>query len=311
MPLIKTKHYWLDCKIIAPWQVQVPDPETSYPEPEELNASCIDQQERALIWLQNHFQVQCANPIERIICVQAAGFGHLKDGYMTECSTALARKLLEKPTAPILTALGSTVQYEIAIGLNGRLWIHAQNTTTTILVANAILRSEFLSATQCSLLVKKLAAVAIKHSQDAAWFASLFSRQVLACTAVPLLSWCPNFLLRPWMQPGQNVTCCVHVLSEKVGYPLLLILDARPVQSGMQCNNRICKMCVCLQTLLYFLLVLLSWRLYAGLQTVLTGKVFDDFWLGLTRDRTFSSLEDLILHIGWQVMCHDMSSWKA
>ena len=98
--------------------------------------------------------------------LQASGFGQLKDGYLSECSTSLARTLLGKPTAPILSALGSAVQYEIAIGLNGRLWVNAQNTTTAVLVANAILHSEFLTAAQCSILVKKLVAVAVKGNQE-------------------------------------------------------------------------------------------------------------------------------------------------
>ena len=94
--------------------------------------------------------------------VQASGYGHLKEGYLEECSTALARKLLASPTAPVLAALGTHVQYEIAVGMNGRLWIRAGNVTTTILVTNAIIASEFLYPAQCNILVSRLVSAASK-----------------------------------------------------------------------------------------------------------------------------------------------------
>lgn len=96
-----------------------------------------------------------------IVCTvesgQAAGFGHLKNGYLVECSTALARKLLGSPTTAVLSALGAAVQYEIAIGLNGRLWVNAANVTTTILVSQCIIKSEFLTPPQAEILVKRVA----------------------------------------------------------------------------------------------------------------------------------------------------------
>ena len=91
--------------------------------------------------------------------LQASGFGHLKGGYTVECSTSLARKLLGSPPAPVLTALGGLVKYEIAIGMNGRLWVNAENVVTTILVTNAIINSEFLTPAQTEIMVKRLAAV--------------------------------------------------------------------------------------------------------------------------------------------------------
>ncbi len=75
---------------------------------------------------------------------------------MIKCSTALARLLLAAPPAPVLDALGKSLQYEIAIGQNGRVWIDAATAATAVVTANAILRSEFLSADQSRLLVQKL-----------------------------------------------------------------------------------------------------------------------------------------------------------
>ncbi len=91
--------------------------------------------------------------------MQASAFGPLKGGYCVECSTGLARKLLGSPPAAVLAALGAVVKYEIAIGINGRLWINAENVVTTILVTNAITNSEFLTSAQTEVMVKRLAAV--------------------------------------------------------------------------------------------------------------------------------------------------------
>jgi exosome complex RNA-binding protein Rrp4 len=54
---------------------------------------------------------------------KAAGFGPLNGGYILECSTGLARVLLSKPTSPVLEALGKSLSFEIAVGMNGRVWV--------------------------------------------------------------------------------------------------------------------------------------------------------------------------------------------
>ncbi|XP_010924257.1 uncharacterized protein [Elaeis guineensis] len=87
---------------------------------------------------------------------KAAEFGPLKDGYMFETSTGLARMLLGSPTCPILEALGKKLSFEIAIGLNGRVWVNASSPATIIVVSNAIMNSEFLSGTQQRIMVEKL-----------------------------------------------------------------------------------------------------------------------------------------------------------
>ena len=38
--------------------------------------------------------------------------------------------------------------------MNGRVWITSPSPTTTVLVANAILKSEYISDAQCEALVK-------------------------------------------------------------------------------------------------------------------------------------------------------------
>ncbi|PSR95870.1 Exosome complex component rrp40 like [Actinidia chinensis var. chinensis] len=87
---------------------------------------------------------------------KAAEYGPLKDSYMFESSTGLARLLLSSPTCPVLEALGKKLSFEIAIGLNGRVWVHADSPSSVILVSNAIMNSESLSEVQQKIMVDKL-----------------------------------------------------------------------------------------------------------------------------------------------------------
>ncbi|XP_062169161.1 uncharacterized protein LOC133875155 [Alnus glutinosa] len=87
---------------------------------------------------------------------KAADFGQLKDGYMFESSTGLSRTLLSSPTCPVLEALGKKLSFEIAVGLNGRVWVNATTPSTIIVVANAIMNSESLSGVQQRIMVEKL-----------------------------------------------------------------------------------------------------------------------------------------------------------
>ncbi|XVF09281.1 hypothetical protein REPUB_Repub07fG0079200 [Reevesia pubescens] len=87
---------------------------------------------------------------------KAAEFGPLKDGYMFETSTGLSRKLLSSPTCPVLQALGKKLSFEVAVGLNGRVWVNAASPDTIVVVANAIMNSESLSVAQQIIMVEHL-----------------------------------------------------------------------------------------------------------------------------------------------------------
>nr|CAB3477838.1 unnamed protein product [Digitaria exilis] len=71
---------------------------------------------------------------------KAAEFGELKGGYVFDSSTGMSRMLLSSPTCPVLEALGKKLSFEIAVGLNGRVWVNAPAADTVILVSNAIMR---------------------------------------------------------------------------------------------------------------------------------------------------------------------------
>lgn len=74
-----------------------------------------------------------------------------QEGIILTCSSSLARQLLASPAAPVLEALGAGLQFEVAVGLNGRVWVCASTPATTVLVSNAILESEFKTKAQVRL----------------------------------------------------------------------------------------------------------------------------------------------------------------
>lgn len=87
---------------------------------------------------------------------KAAGFGGLKDGVAFCVSTAYARLLLGRTPHPVLSLLAKGgLQFEAAVGVNGRAWIHSASNVTTVLVINAVQGAEFLNAAQTSTLVSR------------------------------------------------------------------------------------------------------------------------------------------------------------
>ena len=55
----------------------------------------------------------------------------------------------------MLAALGAAVQFELAVGQNGRLWVSAASATLTVLVASALKEAE-LSEAQAQVFVKRV-----------------------------------------------------------------------------------------------------------------------------------------------------------
>ena len=101
-------------------------------------------------------------PSSPALCtLQASGFGPLKEGFLTSVNTHFSRTLLSRPPCPVLEALARHLQYEVAVGLNGRVWVNADSPTKIILVTNAISNSEFLTPAQTETLVAKLAEVSV------------------------------------------------------------------------------------------------------------------------------------------------------
>lgn len=83
-----------------------------------------------------------------LVCVDSYGrkdtLGILSDGFVFNCSINLVRKILNQK-CPLLMKLKEHFPYEIAVGMNGRIWIRGRNVNETIAIGNAILATEFLS----------------------------------------------------------------------------------------------------------------------------------------------------------------------
>lgn len=85
---------------------------------------------------------------------EEAAYGELKGGTLQKIPLGLARDLLS-PTSVVLEEL-ATLPFEVAIGVNGFLWIHAKRSNYTILVRNAILNSQVLTPEQTRAMVRTL-----------------------------------------------------------------------------------------------------------------------------------------------------------
>ncbi|KAF9060726.1 exosome complex exonuclease RRP40 [Rhodocollybia butyracea] len=68
---------------------------------------------------------------------KAEGFGELKGGFLVRCSLKMCRQLLD-PNHFLLPLLGSVFPLEIAVGLNGRVWINSPDAKHIIAITQAI-----------------------------------------------------------------------------------------------------------------------------------------------------------------------------
>ncbi|XP_068151862.1 exosome complex component RRP40 [Drosophila tropicalis] len=80
-----------------------------------------------------------------LVCVNSNGkrgkLGVLSDGFFFKCSLNLGRVLLRE-NCPALTALTRQLPYEIAVGVNGRIWLKARSMRETMALSNSILSLE-------------------------------------------------------------------------------------------------------------------------------------------------------------------------
>lgn len=96
-------------------------------------------------------------------CVDAVtgkdgGFGVLKGGYCFNVSSAYARYLLYTPNAPVLSKLVEKVQFEMAIGVNGKIWVKCDDEKLTLLCVTILSRSQTWSPKEITSNVEKIGA---------------------------------------------------------------------------------------------------------------------------------------------------------
>ncbi|OBZ71737.1 Exosome complex component rrp40 [Grifola frondosa] len=68
---------------------------------------------------------------------KAEGFGELKGGFMVECSLRMCRLLLDGGFY-LLPLIGARFPLQVAVGLNGRVWINAEEAKHIIAVSRCI-----------------------------------------------------------------------------------------------------------------------------------------------------------------------------
>lgn len=82
-----------------------------------------------------------------LVCVDSSGkkekLGVLSDGFVFNTSLNLVRRILSR-NCPLLKRLKKEFTFELAAGMNGRIWIKGRNPKETIGLANSILASEFM-----------------------------------------------------------------------------------------------------------------------------------------------------------------------
>jgi exosome complex component RRP40 len=83
-----------------------------------------------------------------LVCVDSFGkrgkLGVLQDGFIFTCSLNLIRKILN-PQCTLLKLLGRKIPYDVALGMNGKIWLKTNSIKETIGIGNAILAAEHLT----------------------------------------------------------------------------------------------------------------------------------------------------------------------
>ncbi|KAJ1919415.1 exosome non-catalytic core subunit rrp40 [Mycoemilia scoparia] len=88
---------------------------------------------------------------------KSEGFGELKNGFTIRASLGFCHRLLTSDT-PILSIIGQYLPFEVAIGLNGHIWVNAgeESHKKTVMIGNAIENAEHLNHNECQAMVKEL-----------------------------------------------------------------------------------------------------------------------------------------------------------
>lgn len=101
-----------------------------------------------------------------LVCVDSHGkkgrLGVLTDGFVFKCSINLVRKILN-PSCPLLNSLKNEWPFELAAGMNGRIWVKANTMRETIAVGNAILGCEYLSDNEIKSMCTNIATILAGH----------------------------------------------------------------------------------------------------------------------------------------------------
>lgn len=93
-------------------------------------------------------------------------YGELKGGTTVRISTGLARELLHPQNLVLNELANAKLAFEVAVGVNGLLWVHSPYPEYTIMIQNAIANSEVLTEEQVRGMVKQLVYTVKKQMQQ-------------------------------------------------------------------------------------------------------------------------------------------------
>jgi exosome complex component RRP40 len=95
---------------------------------------------------------------------QSHGYGQLKEGLLTECSTAQCRAVQDGSNKS-LSRIGSSMSFEVAVGNNGKIWVNSSSAggggeggdgMAVILVSMALKATDGKSASEADVIVDTL-----------------------------------------------------------------------------------------------------------------------------------------------------------
>ena len=93
-------------------------------------------------------------------------YGELKGGLLVAVPLGLARRLLD-PTCALLAALGAALSFQLAVGLNGIVWVAGVGDAETAAVAGAIQGAAHLDEAQCTALANDVIAQHVQRVAEA------------------------------------------------------------------------------------------------------------------------------------------------
>lgn len=94
-------------------------------------------------------EIECLDPTTG----KDGGFGVLENGYVFEVSLAFARTLLFDQNFPLLNLLVKRCKFEIAIGLNGKIWVKTDDLRHSLAVSKSIENSQFVKKDQFNKII--------------------------------------------------------------------------------------------------------------------------------------------------------------
>lgn len=85
----------------------------------------------------------------------------MEGGYIVKVSLDTARKCLD-PNYVVFKLAKKNFEFDVAVGVNGRIWINSDNAKHTFLIANFIQRSDGVPVSKISKIFKSI----LKHLED-------------------------------------------------------------------------------------------------------------------------------------------------